>query len=121
VSQIRKITLCKTSDIPEAKALAFELGDSELDRIFVLRKDDQLRAYKDICPHYGATTLPWKKNEYLDGAGEFIVCAAHGAKFDIHSGECISGPCLGDFLDQVKIEVTQEDEVLACISGELQE
>jgi nitrite reductase/ring-hydroxylating ferredoxin subunit len=81
--------------------------------VFVVRKGDSLHAYRDICPHYGDTSLPWKKDEYLDGQTQHIVCAAHGALFDIATGECLSGPCLGDALAPVVIKVDDKGDILA--------
>ena len=34
-----------------------------------------------------------------------IICATHGAEFRIDTGECTRGPCLGDHLEQVMIEI----------------
>ncbi|MBC67605.1 MAG: Rieske, partial [Acinetobacter sp.] len=36
---------------------------------------------------------------------EYIQCSTHGALFSVETGECISGPCLGDFLEKVNLEV----------------
>jgi len=121
MSKTQHITLCQLEDIPDGKARGFELGPDELDRILVVRRGEKVCAYKDICPHYGETTLPWRKDEYLDSAGTFIVCAAHGALFDIESGECISGPCLGDHLTPVDIELNENQQLIAVISNDASE
>lgn len=109
------IPLCAVDDIIDGRAKGVEVNDG---RVFVVRRGNSLRAYHDICPHYGETSLPWRTDEYLDGAGEFIVCAAHGAKFEIDTGECVSGPCLGDYLTPVTIEVDDQGRVLARLDNE---
>lgn len=48
-------------------------------------------ASADARPHQG-TPMAWRKDAYLDAAGERIVCAAHGAQFEIDSGLCTLGP-----------------------------
>lgn len=114
---VAQIPLCGLDEIPDGRARGFQLGPGELDRIVVVRNGEKISAYKDICPHYGETTLPWKKDEYLDSAGEFIVCAAHGALFEINSGECVSGPCLGDYLSPVKVELDKNQRLVAYVAG----
>ncbi len=55
--------------------------------------------------------MAWRKDAYLDAAGQHIVCAAHGALFDIASGLCVLGPCLGDQLDTIALKVHDNGEV----------
>jgi nitrite reductase/ring-hydroxylating ferredoxin subunit len=117
----QEILLCHLKDIPNGKARGFEFGPNKLDRIVVVRKGKEVRAFHDICPHYGATTLPWKKDEYMDPSGEYLMCAAHGALFNTNSGECIAGPCIGDRLTPVNIKLNQNEELTAVISGECSE
>ena len=45
------------------------------------------------------------ENQFLDGDQEFIQCSTHGALFVVETGECISGPCLGQSLQKVDINV----------------
>ena len=39
------------------------------------------------------------------GTGKYIICATHGAAFAPTTGECLLGPCKGDYLDAVKTEI----------------
>ena len=34
-----------------------------------------------------------------------LVCAVHGASFELRGGECVAGPCRGDALRAVAVEV----------------
>jgi nitrite reductase/ring-hydroxylating ferredoxin subunit len=43
--------------------------------------------------------------------GDRIVCAAHGALFDITNGLCTLGPCLGDALVPVPLTVQANGEI----------
>lgn len=65
--------------------------------VFVVRRDGAITAYRNACPHLGIP-LNWQENQFLDTEGGLIQCATHGALFLIDSGECISGPCAGDYL-----------------------
>jgi nitrite reductase/ring-hydroxylating ferredoxin subunit len=42
--------------------------------------------------------MAWRKDAYLNTARDKIVCFVHGALFDIETGLCTLGPCLGDRL-----------------------
>ncbi len=98
-----RVMLCREGDIPEVGSRGFDPKRQGIDTVFVVKKDGEYFAYADICPHYGDTSLPWKKDAYLDFAGENIVCAAHGALFNIRSGLCTSGPCKGDALRPIPV------------------
>jgi nitrite reductase/ring-hydroxylating ferredoxin subunit len=111
----RKVDLCHFDELPERRARGFDPFKRGQPSLFVIKQNSQLYAYRDLCPHYGDTPLPWKKDEYLDKAGDVIVCAGHGARFDIVSGSCISGPCLGQSLTPVRIEVGKDGLVTAEI------
>ena len=74
------------------------------DALFVIRTADGLKAYVNACPHHGAS-LPWRKNAYLNADRSRIVCSAHGAQFDIGSGNCLIGPALGCSLQSLAVEV----------------
>ncbi|HEX5392752.1 MAG TPA: Rieske 2Fe-2S domain-containing protein [Rhodocyclaceae bacterium] len=107
-----RVRLCRLEDLPDGAARGFDPAHSGRDTLFVVRRGDALHAWHDRCPHYGDTPLPWRKDAYLNGGGTRIVCAAHGAQFDIASGACLLGPCLGQALDPVALTVTAEGDVL---------
>jgi nitrite reductase/ring-hydroxylating ferredoxin subunit len=69
-----------------------------------------LFAYDDACPHHG-TPMAWRRHAYLNGARDRIVCAAHGAQFEIDTGRCTLGPCLGEHLRPVTLTVHRNGEV----------
>ena len=106
-----KVLLGSVSDITEGHGKGFDPNQTGKDTFFVVRKDNQLFAYTDSCPHYGTTTLPWKRHQYLDSASDYIVCAAHGALFEIDNGACVQGPCLGQRLQKIPIEVSSKNEM----------
>ncbi|MCF5939615.1 Rieske 2Fe-2S domain-containing protein, partial [Xanthomonas perforans] len=41
-----------------------------------------------------------------------LVCAAHGAAFELSGGECVSGPCRGQSLFAVPVRVEDEQVLL---------
>ncbi|MGM9490329.1 Rieske (2Fe-2S) protein [Ideonella sp. YS5] len=114
------MALCRIDALADGSARGFDPLGRGHDTVFVVRQGGALHAYLDLCPHYGDTRLPWRKDAYLDAAGEAIVCAAHGARFDVATGRCTLGPCLGQSLKAVPLELNDDGEVLAA-THDLQE
>jgi len=104
--------LCKLSDLGDLKSKSFEVKiKRKTTDIFVIRKDDQVYAYQNICPHAQAP-LEWNPNEFLDEKKETIICALHGARFSIEEGDCLGGPCEGIGLTAVAVEIDKDKQVL---------
>ncbi len=43
--------------------------------------------------------------DFLTKDNSQIICASHGALYDILSGECVAGPCTGKFLNRIEAKV----------------
>ena len=69
-----------------------------------MRRGGQVFVYVNSCPHIG-TPLDWAPDRFLSADGSRIVCATHGAEFSIEDGVCVRGPCLGDRLEPVMIQI----------------
>lgn len=83
----------------------FTIGEGDWPfRGFVVRRGNDVFAYQNFCVHVGHP-LNWKPNEFLTEAGTHIICASHGATYEIDSGMCIAGPCRGKALRDVETEV----------------
>ncbi len=95
------IRLANVDDLSDPGAQGFDPDGAGHDTLFVVRRGSDVSAYRDACPHFGDTPMAWRKDAYLNGDGTRIVCHAHGAQFDIASGECLLGPCLGQRLTPV--------------------
>ncbi len=57
-----------------------------------------------MCPHAGRR-LDWSPGQFLKSREGQLVCAAHGASFELENGLCVAGPCRGDALRAVPVEV----------------
>jgi nitrite reductase/ring-hydroxylating ferredoxin subunit len=102
--------LCHVDDVPDRHSRGFDPRGGGQDTVVVVRQGRALFAYADACPHHG-TPMAWRKDAYLDAACERIVCAAHGALFEIATGLCILGPCLGEALKPVALTVYENGDV----------
>tara|TARA_Y100000588_G_scaffold349515_1_gene399937 strand:+ start:553 stop:924 length:372 start_codon:yes stop_codon:yes gene_type:complete len=94
--------LCKLSDIEDPGSKGFRVGRRE--RLFVIRRGREVYGYINLCPHQG-TTLDWRPGKFLTVDKDYILCATHGAFFEIHNGICVAGPCLGRSLAPTKVHV----------------
>ena len=99
------IPLCSTDELPDPGSKAFEVEHQGKTReLFVVHKDGSYFAYINSCPHTGVN-LEWLEDQFLDMESTFIQCSTHDALFEIDTGTCIAGPCVGDKLSPVVIEV----------------
>ena len=101
--------LCKLADMPDGEAMAVDvmLPSYGEESVILLRQDDRVNAWLNICPHAGRR-LDWAPGKFLISRG-MLVCAAHGASFNLDNGECIGGPCKGESLRSVPVRVEQGD------------
>lgn len=67
-----------------------------------------VRAWLNVCPHAGRR-LDWAPGKFLRAKDGQLVCAAHGASFDLASGECTAGPCRGERLRDVAVHCMDGD------------
>lgn len=94
--------LCRLDEIPDGEARGFAAPPGGFTGLFAIRRGARVFAYVNSCPHIGLPLEP-VPNRFLDRKKELIVCAAHGARFRVEDGECVSGPCLGDVLEAVPV------------------
>ncbi|BBK34437.1 nitrite reductase/ring-hydroxylating ferredoxin subunit [Stella humosa] len=95
--------LCRADEIGEAGGKGFVLGEGRQKReIFVVRKEGRVYGYLNSCPHAG-TPLDWMPDRFFTNDGRFLICATHGALFEVEDGMCLRGPCRGLALDPVDV------------------
>ncbi|MDH1630514.1 Rieske (2Fe-2S) protein [Pseudomonas mosselii] len=87
--------LCASNDLAEGHSRAFSVAGVPL---FGVRRQGKVHLYRNRCPHRGIP-LNWAADNFLDDSASLIQCAHHGAQFLIESGECITGPCAGEWLE----------------------
>lgn len=107
------IRLCHMNDLEDGNARGFDPFQQGRDSIFVVRRGSEVFGYRNACPHrgYEGTSMAWRKDRFLNKTGTRIVCGAHGAQFDIHSGECLAGPCPGQSLEAISLTLTSQGEL----------
>lgn len=102
--------IASTNDFngPSSRGFIIEINNKTING-FIVFDGGQYFAYENKCPHTGAS-LDWVEHQFLDADSELIQCAVHDARFEIETGECIHGPCVGDHLSKLKIIL--EDDLI---------
>lgn len=112
-----EVFLCRGDALAEGQSRGFDpLGEGR-DTVLLVRHGGKVFGWRDACPHHGGTPMAWRKDAYLNADRTRIVCAAHGAQFDIASGLCTLGPCLGQSLQRVDIVITSKQDIYICHEG----
>lgn len=86
--------------------------DGDAESLILYRDGDRVRAWLNVCPHAGRR-LDWAPGQFLRSKDGLLVCAVHGAGFELQRGECVAGPCRGASLRAVAVEIRDGDVVLA--------
>ena len=71
---------------------------------------DRAYGYVNSCPHLG-TPLDWQVNRFISLDSGHIMCATHGALFEVESGSCVDGPCVGQNLEPLPVVVDGDGRV----------
>ncbi|HDS1733464.1 TPA: Rieske (2Fe-2S) protein [Pseudomonas putida] len=105
------VTLCHIDELPDGQSCGFDPHHCGQDSVLVVRRGGQVHVYRNACPHHD-TPLAWRKDAYLNAARDRIICFAHGAQFEIETGRCVLGPCLGQCLAALPFFVDEEGKLL---------
>lgn len=93
--------LCDFDAIPDGDAIGVDAPGGE---VVLLRQGTQVQAYRNHCPHLGIE-LNFMPDVFLDMEKRYIQCANHSALFQIEDGLCVWGPCQGEALIAVRVQV----------------
>ncbi len=103
--EVAEILVGKLEDIEDPGCREFQIGDGDWPfRGFVVRRGEEVYAYQNYCVHVGHP-LNWMPDAFLTRDRKAIICASHGAMYEIDSGLCFAGPCKGKSLTEVEVEV----------------
>lgn len=105
--------LCRLDALPAVGVteVSAELADGPASLV-VGRQGEGAVAYINVCPHAGRA-LNWAPGRFLI-ENELLICAAHGASFQLGDGRCVLGPCRGASLTAVPVEIRDGMVVLSA-------
>lgn len=110
--------VCRLADLEEYGSRAFTLGGGDWPlRGFVVRHGREVRGYVNRCPHAGHP-LDLRPHRFLTPDRTMILCSSHGALFEKDAGRCLAGPCPGEQLRPIPLEVFG-DVVLIAAAADL--
>lgn len=99
------IELARIDALPDPGAIVVYVGEGPWPPSLILtRRGDRVSAFRNKCPHAGYP-LQRADGRIVVQEGRYLVCSAHGASFTLDEGACAGGPCNGDGLVRVAIEV----------------
>ena len=100
--------LLALDDLPPG---SFAEGEAVVDGVaesIIIHRDaaGAVRAWLNVCPHAGRR-LDWAPGRFLVSKDGLLVCAVHGASFETVAGVCEAGPCRGESLRAVAVELRE--------------
>ena len=98
-TKVEMVRVCRLSELSDGEGKSFVAATSGTPRYILLaRKGNAAFAYRDRCPHMG-TSLMWGLKVLVSSDGHNLRCANHNALFRIEDGQCVAGPCVGEWLE----------------------
>ena len=106
--------VCRLADLEDYGSRAFTVGGGGWPlRGFVVRCGNEVRGYVNRCPHAGHP-LDLRPHRFLTPDQAMILCSSHGALFDKDAGRCLAGPCAGERLRPIPLEVIGDIVLIAA-------
>jgi naringenin degradation protein FdeD len=107
--------ICRLADLEEHGSRAFTVGGGGAWplRGFVVRHGHEVRGYVNRCPHAGHP-LDLRPHRFLTPDRAMILCSSHGALFEKDAGMCLAGPCAGQQLRAVPLQVIGDIVLIAA-------
>ena len=87
---------------------------------FVVRQGDKYYAYRNLCQHL-PITLDLNDEDFFTHDKKYLQCQMHGAMYEINTGNCIAGPCLGARLMRLDLEEEEDRLVIRIPKNAAQE
>lgn len=85
------------------------LADGQNTRYLMLfRRGEAVIGFDNVCPHQGRGLNLGPDRFHFTREG-WLMCAHHGASFELPSGRCVEGPCRGASLRPVGLEIRDGD------------
>ncbi|MBI5384901.1 MAG: Rieske 2Fe-2S domain-containing protein [Verrucomicrobia bacterium] len=101
----RRTRLAAVSEVREGQTRKFRFQrDGRQHDGFLVRYHGRIVAYENRCRHL-PLSLDLDDNRFFSADGDHLVCQAHGALYDPATGYCVRGPCGGETLTALAVEV----------------
>lgn len=102
----RGAIICPAKKIQEGQTLCIEIiSNDDAFPVVIARLNGLVYCYVNSCPHQ-YLPLNYRSENIISSDGSRFLCSAHGAAFDIKTGNCLSGAI--DELDAIPVFEDQE-------------
>ena len=100
-----KVKIADENDLLEGETVKFAFErDGQQIHGFAARFRGKVVAYENVCRHI-PISIDYDDNRFFSEDGRHFVCQTHGAVYEPLTGKCIRGPCPGERLFRLRIEV----------------
>jgi nitrite reductase/ring-hydroxylating ferredoxin subunit len=104
--------LCSIGEISEQGTEVWITEGVARRYLMLFRRGATVLGYHNVCPHQGRS-LNFAPDRFHFTPEGWLMCAHHGACFDLDSGRCVDGPCEGAGLRPLKLEIRDGEVWLA--------
>ncbi len=109
--------VARAGELPHGTTKKFQLRcQGNTIEALLVNYEGNIFAYVNRCRHI-ALSLDWVDNQFFTEDKRYIICANHGATYEPTTGECIWGPCFGESLQSVPLEVNGGKIFAFCPEG----
>lgn len=100
-------------EVPAESTLRCEALQGRRGTEIILRRETEsdVAAWRNSCPHKPKVPIDPGDGAIVDG--DQLVCHEHGARFECDDGYCTYGPCRGEALEEIEVEVRDGDVYLS--------
>jgi len=103
-----EVAVGRVDELEDPGSREFRIGEGDWPfRGFVVRQGQNVFAYQNSCMHLGHP-MNWKPDSFLTKDRANIICSSHGAIYEIPTGLCTAGPCLGKSLRALPVEIRDD-------------
>lgn len=105
MADLAEVAVGRLDELTDPGSREFRIGEGDWPfKGFVVRQGEGVFAYQNHCMHVGHP-LNWMPDGFLTQDRSNIICSSHGAIYEISTGLCIGGPCLGKKLRPLPAEI----------------
>jgi nitrite reductase/ring-hydroxylating ferredoxin subunit len=104
---VTRIKIARENEVKEGKTVkfSFERGGKPMGG-FLARFQGKLVAYENRCRHL-PLSLDFHDGRFFSPDGQHFLCQNHNAIYEPLTGLCVRGPCEGESLKVLKIEIVE--------------
>src|ERR671924_389863 len=85
---------------------------------FLINDSGKFYAYVNRCRHM-TTPLDFIRDQFFSEDRRYLMCYTHGALYEPSTGLCVAGPCKGESLYRLPVQVDSGDVLVGCPKGDL--